>query len=47
MVIDIPIIKCNRCGHEWTPRIADPRQCPGCHSIRWDKEESKCSQKPL
>ena len=48
MVIDIPILKCNQCGHKWTPRTEDPRICPKCHSLRWDKEKrsgneiSKC-----
>lgn len=33
---------CMRCGygkegHDWVPRIADPAQCPRCHSPRWDQ----------
>lgn len=39
MVLNIPILKCNQCGHEWRPRIEDPRICPKCHSLRWDKEK--------
>jgi len=26
---------CQRCGHEWYPRIPDPKQCPKCRSVRW------------
>ncbi|GAI37344.1 unnamed protein product, partial [marine sediment metagenome] len=22
--------KCPRCGYEWTPRVADPKECPRC-----------------
>ena len=34
-------LKCNQCRHEWVPRIKNPRMCPECHSIRWDKEPNK------
>ncbi len=30
-------LKCNQCGHEWVPRIKNPRMCAKCHSVRWDK----------
>lgn len=31
-------VKCLRCGHEWTPRIATrPRRCPNCTSPYWHK----------
>lgn len=31
------VCKCIRCGFEWNPRIANPRQCPYCHSDRWNQ----------
>ena len=31
-------IKCNKCQHEWSPRVEDVRVCPKCHSLRWDKD---------
>ena len=34
-------LKCNQCGHEWVPRIKNPRMCAKCHSIRWDKEPER------
>ena len=35
--------KCQKCLHEWIPRIKDVRVCPKCHSYRWDqpKKETK------
>jgi DNA-directed RNA polymerase subunit RPC12/RpoP len=34
----LAIFKCARCGHEWTPRLAErPRLCPKCKSPYWDK----------
>ncbi len=26
---------CLQCGHEWTPRVDNPRQCPNCASQTW------------
>ena len=41
-------LKCERCGHKWTPRKKDVRYCPKCQSAYWDtpredthKEEEK------
>lgn len=22
--------KCPKCGHEWVPRVPDPKSCPSC-----------------
>ena len=30
-------LTCLRCGFTWTPKIAKPKSCPGCHSYKWDK----------
>lgn len=38
MKIKIPTLHCKRCGHNWTPRKDDVRQCPKCKSASWDKE---------
>jgi len=35
---------CNKCKHIWMPRPGAtnyPRACPGCKSVRWDKEEAQ------
>ena len=31
-------IKCRRCGYEWAPRGTVVRECPQCHSAKWDIE---------
>lgn len=28
--IELPTLKCPHCGHEWIPRVANPRRCPRC-----------------
>ncbi len=28
---------CERCGHDWLPRIPQPVMCPACKSRIWDK----------
>ena len=30
--------RCERCGHEWTPRDTsqDPKVCPKCKSAYWN-----------
>lgn len=49
MKIDLPILKCNRCGTRWAPRIyvqgktikySQPRTCPAykCRSPNWNRE---------
>lgn len=40
---DQKTLKCEKCGHEWLPRIARrPVACPGCCSRKWDvKKEDK------
>lgn len=36
--------RCERCKHEWIPRISpeeEPRVCPACHSQLWNQPEKK------
>jgi GIY-YIG catalytic domain-containing protein len=33
----LPRLTCLHCAHEWTPRQADVRTCPCCHTARWDE----------
>jgi len=37
--------RCDMCSHEWIPRGAsaddEPKVCPACHSVRWNKPEKK------
>jgi len=37
--IKLPVLECKRCGHKWTPKKEDVRQCPKCKSAFWDKEK--------
>jgi rubrerythrin len=33
----LPSLRCQRCGHTWTPRSASkPKQCPHCKQTGWD-----------
>ena len=38
MVMSLQQLTCQRCGHQWLPRIFRTiRQCPGCGSRKWDQ----------
>jgi len=40
--IELPTLKCKRCGHTWHPhRPQKPKVCPKCASPYWDKEYSR------
>lgn len=39
----LPRCKCQRCGHEWVQRVENPRSCPSCHNINWDKKSERGS----
>ena len=43
MEVELPILVCKKCGHQWTARTDDVRICPNpkCHSLRWDKEKKE------
>lgn len=32
--------KCNKCEHEWFPRVSDVKECPKCKSRAWNKTKS-------
>ena len=37
-----PSCKCQRCGHDWTPRIdTKPKRCPQCVAANWDRPARK------
>lgn len=43
-MVDIVVkgYKCERCGHEWTPKKkGQPRVCPSCKSPYWDTPKQK------
>jgi predicted Zn-ribbon and HTH transcriptional regulator len=35
IVLQISCKKCERCGHEWLPKVKSPLNCPHCHSPYW------------
>lgn len=35
--LKLTVVRCLNCGHEWLPRVPDPRICPKCGSVRWDR----------
>lgn len=47
MVVETTVLKCCRCGHEWTPRTKDVRQCPKCRSPFWDVPPKAKKQKEV
>jgi DNA-directed RNA polymerase subunit RPC12/RpoP len=40
--------KCERCGHEWLPRVQrqEPKVCPKCKSPYWNTPR-KADRKPV
>jgi len=35
---ELPTATCERCGHEWNPRITrKPIKCPRCMSPKWSE----------
>ena len=37
----LPRATCNRCGHEWVPKIRRPKWCPGCNSPYWNTPRTR------
>jgi len=37
----LPTAKCQRCGHTWTLRKPNPKNCPKCNSPYWNKPRRK------
>jgi predicted Zn-ribbon and HTH transcriptional regulator len=41
VIMIIELRKCNRCDHEWLPRMEKiPVECPKCKSTYWNKERT-------
>lgn len=34
-------LKCEKCGHQWIPRVENPLKCPKCGHIRGSKIYTK------
>jgi predicted Zn-ribbon and HTH transcriptional regulator len=32
---------CLRCGYGWSPKKPNPKQCPFCHSMKWNIPKSE------
>jgi len=30
--------KCQKCGHEWTPRQEEVKMCPKCKTYNWKEK---------
>ena len=40
--LELPTLKCLRCGHIWIPRKPkEPKVCPNCNSPYWNKPKWK------
>lgn len=33
--------ECLRCSYKWTPKKINPKQCPYCHSMKWNVPKSE------
>lgn len=40
-IIEVKKLECKKCGHRWVNRQPDVRQCPKCHTAKWDVEHNK------
>lgn len=42
-MIEVPELKCLKCGYKWYPRTAPklPKQCPNCKRMDWNKRKVK------
>jgi DNA-directed RNA polymerase subunit RPC12/RpoP len=41
----IPTLNCNRCQHEWYPRMEKlPVRCPECKSPYWNKKRVRVTK---
>lgn len=37
MEVKLPVFRCQRCDHDWSPRKSEkPRRCGRCKSPYWD-----------
>jgi DNA-directed RNA polymerase subunit RPC12/RpoP len=43
--IKLPVVKCLKCGAEWTPRKVPVRQCPKCQTRRFDEPKPDKKEK--
>ncbi len=32
---------CLKCGHQWIPRMDDPKMCPKCKTYNWSKKNDQ------
>jgi len=39
--MQLPKLKCEKCGHEWIPRVENPLKCPKCEHTRGSKIRTK------
>lgn len=37
----VELIKCHHCGHEWEPRVKQPKKCPQCCNSLWKSPSPK------
>lgn len=31
---------CKKCGYEWTPKVAQPKECPQCKARKWNETKN-------
>lgn len=38
---ELPKFKCQKCGHEWIPRVPEVVMCPKCKTYKWNEPQKK------
>lgn len=38
--LELPELRCAKCGHAWVPRTEQPKACPRCKARRWRSERA-------
>lgn len=44
-VVELPRVKCPRCGYSWVPRVPNPRRCPRCQALQEKSEVVRGAEK--
>ena len=34
-------LRCKQCGYKWVARVALPKKCPDCFSVKWNKKKGQ------
>lgn len=43
--VELPTLRCRRCGHKWTARVRMPVKCPRCQTLHWQQVAGRRRQR--